>query len=365
MEHNYSLHNVETAPFRRRRGLSGCSKWTNLMKAGAGAVVVLIVLFLSHATLAQGSGKGSWLGYAMRGNTPKHRAASNPIRSNVLDSRSFTSGHPVFAAKRPDVRAESWRIDPWRIDPFGIFVSSPSYNRRMQNDFFDLFDEFADMEDYLLARRRAREAYNDAIKETMKGKENRDDAPHAKQAVARRRPTTNKELEIDTPFGLSTLGKTWSIPDLQTSHTKDAYQYTFDVQGMDRDNLKLSIQDNIIIIEGNKMVETDNGYHSSSFKRSFSLPEDANLDSLRTQELADGRLMLSAKRKIPLPETEGNMREIAIERLPRESKNKDMAATEQDEGSPVRGRAPKASAANDGTVSDVPPEKPGPSEASS
>lgn len=60
----------------------------------------------------------------------------------------------------------------------------------------------------------------------------------------------SKNIDVSSPFGMSTFGKGWMAPPLQLSETDDDYRYTLDIQGMDKADLKLSLQDNIMIVQG-------------------------------------------------------------------------------------------------------------------
>eukprot|EP00471_Norrisiella_sphaerica_P002886 CAMPEP_0184479466 /NCGR_PEP_ID=MMETSP0113_2-20130426/1182_1 /TAXON_ID=91329 /ORGANISM="Norrisiella sphaerica, Strain BC52" /LENGTH=740 /DNA_ID=CAMNT_0026857559 /DNA_START=1481 /DNA_END=3703 /DNA_ORIENTATION=- len=135
------------------------------------------------------------------------------------------------------------------------------------------------------------------------------------------RSPSKKEIEIDlTPRQQGDPAD--YIPRLHKTEDIDGYRYTLDVQGLGRDELKLSMQDNIVIVEGSTMVKTSDGYHSNTFKRSFALPMDADLNSVRSSELNDGLLLIQAKKA-----TQGRPeRELKIERIP---SNKDQSVQYQ------------------------------------
>eukprot|EP00469_Lotharella_globosa_P001917 CAMPEP_0167805052 /NCGR_PEP_ID=MMETSP0111_2-20121227/20919_1 /TAXON_ID=91324 /ORGANISM="Lotharella globosa, Strain CCCM811" /LENGTH=169 /DNA_ID=CAMNT_0007702073 /DNA_START=1 /DNA_END=507 /DNA_ORIENTATION=- len=68
------------------------------------------------------------------------------------------------------------------------------------------------------------------------------------------------------------------------------YNYVVDLMGME-DGLRLQLQDRNMIVQGNVQIDTDDGYYLQSFKRAFRLPDDADLDTLNSQDLGNGRIV--------------------------------------------------------------------------
>jgi HSP20 family protein len=86
--------------------------------------------------------------------------------------------------------------------------------------------------------------------------------------------------------------KNVGYPRIDVQNKKKVYIYKFDVAGVKKQNLKLTIdENNILTLEGkkeNKSKNKDNGYirqeiFYGSFKRVIQLPEDANQDKLSTK----------------------------------------------------------------------------------
>ncbi len=83
-------------------------------------------------------------------------------------------------------------------------------------------------------------------------------------------------------FGRSereTTGLTWT-PDVDISETKDGYDVAIEAPGMTKDDIKISLQENVLTIRGEKRqeeVKEGTNYHRTeriwgAFQRSFTLP---------------------------------------------------------------------------------------------
>ncbi len=74
-------------------------------------------------------------------------------------------------------------------------------------------------------------------------------------------------------------GMTWT-PDVDISETKDEYLVSVEAPGMTKDEVKISLQDNVLTIKGEKKqeeVKEGTNYHRTervwgAFQRSFTLP---------------------------------------------------------------------------------------------
>ena len=97
---------------------------------------------------------------------------------------------------------------------------------------------------------------------------------------------------------------TWS-PALDISEEESNLYFTIEVPGMTKEDVRITLQDNILTIRGEKKQETEQkgaNYHRiernyGSFTRSFSLPTVVEADKIRAQ-FQDGLL------KVTLPKTE-------------------------------------------------------------
>eukprot|EP00466_Bigelowiella_natans_P011915 jgi/Bigna1/143497/aug1.79_g18205 len=82
---------------------------------------------------------------------------------------------------------------------------------------------------------------------------------------------------------------------LQRNEEADRYVYTLDKAIGD---IKCSVRDNTLHIEGTKEENYDNGYYKESFTRSFSLPANIQTDKAKA-ELVDGRLSINIPKSSP------------------------------------------------------------------
>lgn len=96
----------------------------------------------------------------------------------------------------------------------------------------------------------------------------------------------------------------WS-PSVDVSETKDDIVLTAEVPGLKKEDIKLSVQDNVLTISGEKKIEKeekDANYHRlersfGSFCRSFTLPTPVQPDKIKAS-YKEGVL------KVTLPKTE-------------------------------------------------------------
>lgn len=99
-------------------------------------------------------------------------------------------------------------------------------------------------------------------------------------------------------------GDTW-VPDVDIRENKDAYLVEADVPGMDKNDIHISVADNVLTIKGERKREEKkegDGYtryerQYGSFERSFDLPGGID-ESKVTAEFKDGVLCVT----IPKPE---------------------------------------------------------------
>jgi len=237
------------------------------------------------------------------------------------------------------------RSNVWRYGPFGRYGVRPITLLEMIDDLREEMESIADARDERQAREEAaRKTYFELLEKARREKSQRmQDKPIATkpEQVTRRSPQEISPQE------------NWMVPSLKMSEADNAYNYRLDIQGMDRDNLKLTLQENVVIVEGNKVVETDDGYHSSSFKRSFTLPPDADLDTLRSKEVKGGELILIADKLKPTKRS--GVREIKIERLSTNQAPEKPKASEDGADAisrAINGKPPRPDGVDDGHVSD-------------
>ena len=77
-------------------------------------------------------------------------------------------------------------------------------------------------------------------------------------------------------------------PRIDISEEKENLNVTAEIPGVNKENIKITLQDNILTIEGEKKKEVENSeknFHRServygSFKRSFTLPSEVDSDKV-------------------------------------------------------------------------------------
>jgi len=80
------------------------------------------------------------------------------------------------------------------------------------------------------------------------------------------------------------IGAAFRSPDTDASESKNAYEITVDLPGMDEKDIDLSIVEDVLVLKGEKKEEREQDgkdYHLrerfyGSFQRSFRLPDDVN-----------------------------------------------------------------------------------------
>lgn len=100
------------------------------------------------------------------------------------------------------------------------------------------------------------------------------------------------------PWAQGTEGDRWN-PALDVSETDDEYRVTVSLPGMRPDDVKVSVQNNTVTIEGEHQEERKEGERGlyterryGRFSRSFSLPMGVNADKARA-EFEHGELHLT------------------------------------------------------------------------
>ncbi len=87
------------------------------------------------------------------------------------------------------------------------------------------------------------------------------------------------------------------VPAINTREGEYAYHVEVDLPGMKKDDINVQVEDNTLVISGERKVKEElkeENYYKvesrfGSFSRSFSLPEDADLENIHA-ESADGVL---------------------------------------------------------------------------
>jgi len=151
---------------------------------------------------------------------------------------------------------------------------------RGERSLFDMFDRMLEMDDVVNAmegRRINSQDLQEAVKraeqrrqnfrdvpierqplrtETEVIKEERNSQSSASQAQGFGGPKVVKSIPISPYEGTKTAPK---LPELQKEETESGYIYTLDTLGVEQGNLNLTLQDNMVIVEGKMMARTDGG----------------------------------------------------------------------------------------------------------
>lgn len=108
-----------------------------------------------------------------------------------------------------------------------------------------------------------------------------------------------------------------NVPAVNVKELDDSFKMEFAVPGMKKDDFKIEVKENMLIVSCEKKMEkeekkddfTRREFSYSSFNRSFWMPENTKPDAIKA-EYKDGILMLMIpKMKISKPE---NIKKIAV-----------------------------------------------------
>ena len=94
------------------------------------------------------------------------------------------------------------------------------------------------------------------------------------------------------------------VPRVNIKDTKDSVSLTFELPGMNKEDIKVSVKDNLLTVSGQrewKSEEKDEQYvrseiHTGSFTRSFTLPENIN-DSKISADYRNGLLEIRLEKR--------------------------------------------------------------------
>ncbi len=99
------------------------------------------------------------------------------------------------------------------------------------------------------------------------------------------------------------------MPKVNIEETKDDVTLTFEIPGMEKDNIKVMVKDDILTVSGDRKVEmsedekkTDGEYfirreiRSGQFERSFTMPDTVNKESVNA-DYKNGLLIVKLQKK--------------------------------------------------------------------
>jgi HSP20 family protein len=123
-------------------------------------------------------------------------------------------------------------------------------------------------------------------------------------------------LSLPWPFGRSGSALAGSAlqdwhPRVDISESDQGYEVRADIPGVRKDDLKVTLQDGVLTIQGERHQEQKHDSERlhrversyGSFSRSFHLPEDADAAAM-SATASDGQLTVTVPRKGPAPGTE-------------------------------------------------------------
>nr|CAR63573.1 putative Heat Shock Protein [Angiostrongylus cantonensis] len=102
-----------------------------------------------------------------------------------------------------------------------------------------------------------------------------------------------ERMMLDPPYRMvpsDVLDK--SVSGIVDNESK--FAVSIDVSKFKPEHLKVNIDGRCLTIEGKEELEEENGYSMRAFTRQFVLPEDVNLEAIRSSLTDDGKLSVEA-----------------------------------------------------------------------
>lgn len=98
------------------------------------------------------------------------------------------------------------------------------------------------------------------------------------------------------------------VPAVNINETDKAYEIEMAVPGLDKKDINVEVDDNVLTISSKKEVETSDDkknvkrreFHYSSFERSFTIPEDLDADKIDAKQ-ENGILYVTIPKKVEKP----------------------------------------------------------------
>ena len=118
-----------------------------------------------------------------------------------------------------------------------------------------------------------------------------------------------------------------SYPPHEVADTVDTFQVTLDLEGVPNENIHVSIENNndyniqngglmMLVIHGHREVEEENYKYQGSFSQRFGLNPSVQVDKIVATRKDDGKLIISAPKRIDYLEGPKKSWEIPIESRP-------------------------------------------------
>ncbi|WKY02774.1 hypothetical protein Q1695_016220 [Nippostrongylus brasiliensis] len=131
----------------------------------------------------------------------------------------------------------------------------------------------------------------------------------------------------------------------QTSDDDKKFAVTLDVSQFKPEELKVNLDGRVLVVEGRQQQKDDKSFMSRSFIRSWCLPEEVDLNGLKTELTNDGKLVIEApknppasgsnRRNIPISHSSGQQEssDRQVDRRSRHSDREDPYHSPSDRGS--------------------------------
>ncbi|VDL78362.1 unnamed protein product [Nippostrongylus brasiliensis] len=117
-------------------------------------------------------------------------------------------------------------------------------------------------------------------------------------------------LSVEVPKMRTSDGLQRSVEYFQTSDDDKKFAVTLDVSQFKPEELKVNLDGRVLVVEGRQQQKDDKSFMSRSFIRSWCLPEEVDLNGLKTELTNDGKLVIEAPKNPPA--SGSNRRNIPI-----------------------------------------------------
>ena len=107
-------------------------------------------------------------------------------------------------------------------------------------------------------------------------------------------------------MGLTQNNNNWF--SLNQSDNEDNIQLKIALDGMDKENLKIHIDKNLLVVKAEKQTMSENSQSSQSFMQQFMIPKDVDKSKI-TADFEEGVLVVTMPKKV---KTEPELQQITI-----------------------------------------------------
>ena len=107
-------------------------------------------------------------------------------------------------------------------------------------------------------------------------------------------------------MGLTQNNNNWF--SLNQSDNEDNIQLKIALDGMDKENLKIHIDKNLLVVKAEKQTMSENSQSSQSFMQQFMIPKDVDKSKI-TADFEEGVLLVTMPKKV---KTEPELQQITI-----------------------------------------------------